>query len=139
DRTAGRCGHHGGLDRSQPSGILPRSTSVTVKRTSSPPELSVRIDRRAPVPLRLQLERALRAAVQTGRLPAGSRLPSTRGLAMDLGVSRGLVVEAYDQLLAEGYLTVRHGSATRVAGRRASPTSHLPGEARPAPLRYDFR
>lgn len=62
-----------------------------------------------------QITAGLRDAVRTGRLAPGDRLPSTRALASDLGVSRGMVVEAYEQLVAEGYLTSRHGSGTRVA------------------------
>ncbi|MFD6250578.1 GntR family transcriptional regulator, partial [Streptomyces roseolus] len=50
------------------------------------------------------LQEALREAVRSGRLAAGTRLPSSRALAADLGVSRGLVTEAYEQLTAEGYL-----------------------------------
>jgi GntR family transcriptional regulator/MocR family aminotransferase len=83
-----------------------------MSRTSSPPELRLALDRRAAVPLRAQLERELRAAIRTGRLRPGVQLPSTRGLARDLGLSRGLVVEAYDQLRAEGYLTAHQGSVT---------------------------
>jgi GntR family transcriptional regulator / MocR family aminotransferase len=57
----------------------------------------------------------LRAAVRTGALPPGTRLPPTRTLAADLGVSRGVVVRAYEQLTAEGYLRSRQGSGTEVA------------------------
>jgi GntR family transcriptional regulator / MocR family aminotransferase len=60
---------------------------------------------------------SLRTAVLTGALPPGTPLPSTRTLAEDLGVSRGMVVEAYDQLVAEGHLEAEHGSGTRVARR----------------------
>jgi GntR family transcriptional regulator/MocR family aminotransferase len=60
---------------------------------------------------------SLRTAVLTGTLPPGTPLPSTRTLAGDLGVSRGMVVEAYDQLVAEGHLEAEHGSGTRVANR----------------------
>jgi GntR family transcriptional regulator/MocR family aminotransferase len=79
------------------------------------PELLVRLDRSASVPLRAQLEAALRDAIRAGRLRAGERLPSSRELAHALGVSRGMVQDCYGQLLAEGYLTSRTGSATRVA------------------------
>ncbi|WP_270858123.1 GntR family transcriptional regulator, partial [Streptomyces rochei] len=50
------------------------------------------------------LQAALRDAVRSGRLAPGTRLPSSRDLAADLKVSRGLVTEAYEQLTAEGYL-----------------------------------
>ena len=86
------------------------------------PGLLVRLDRSASQPLRAQLEATLREAIRGGRLRAGERLPSSRELARALGVSRGMVQECYGQLLAEGYLTSRTGSATRVAslsGRQA--------------------
>ncbi|MFK4226539.1 PLP-dependent aminotransferase family protein [Streptomyces sp. NPDC019890] len=60
------------------------------------------------------LQSALRDAVRTGRLAAGTRLPSSRELAADLGVSRGLVTEAYEQLTAEGYLRSDRGAGTWV-------------------------
>ncbi|MFD9244039.1 aminotransferase class I/II-fold pyridoxal phosphate-dependent enzyme [Streptomyces sp. NPDC059556] len=60
------------------------------------------------------LQEALREAVRSGRLAAGTRLPSTRALAADLGVSRGLVTEAYEQLTAEGYLRSDRGAGTWV-------------------------
>ncbi|MGH7920922.1 MAG: PLP-dependent aminotransferase family protein [Candidatus Dormibacteraceae bacterium] len=61
------------------------------------------------------LEAQLREAIQAGRLYGGTTLPSTRALARDLRVARGTVVEAYEQLVAEGYLEARRGSGTRVA------------------------
>ncbi|MGA2453271.1 MAG: PLP-dependent aminotransferase family protein [Solirubrobacteraceae bacterium] len=79
------------------------------------PELLVEIDRSYELPLHEQLERSLRENIRRGRLPAGTRLPSTRGLAAELGVSRGVVTEAYGQLGAEGYLETRQGAAVRVA------------------------
>src|SRR5262249_19217086 len=65
--------------------------------------------------LGMQLQAALRTAIRAGRLRAGERLPSSRKLAADLGVSRGLVQGTYEQLSAEGYLTATGGGATRVA------------------------
>jgi GntR family transcriptional regulator/MocR family aminotransferase len=79
------------------------------------PELLVDIDRSGELPLHEQLERSLRENIRRGRLPAGTRLPSTRALAGELGVSRGVVTEAYGQLGAEGYLETRQGAAVRVA------------------------
>jgi GntR family transcriptional regulator/MocR family aminotransferase len=67
------------------------------------------------------LEHALREAVRSGRLPPGARLPSTRALAADLGMARGSVSQAYDQLVAEGYLLARPGSGTTVAPRPGRP------------------
>jgi GntR family transcriptional regulator/MocR family aminotransferase len=65
--------------------------------------------------VRAGLEAALREAVQTGRLAPGTRLPASRTLAADLGIARNTVAEAYAQLGAEGWLTARQGSGTRVA------------------------
>src|SRR6266700_2907596 len=87
------------------------------------PELLVRLDRSAGRPLRAQLEASLREAIRGGRLRAGERLPSSRELARELGVSRGMVQECYGQLLAEGYLTSRTGSATRVADLTGQPAA----------------
>jgi GntR family transcriptional regulator / MocR family aminotransferase len=67
--------------------------------------------------VRAGLEDALRDAVRDGRLAAGTRLPSTRALAADLGLARNTVAEAYSQLVAEGWLEARQGSGTRVAER----------------------
>ncbi|MGW0845789.1 MocR-like pyridoxine biosynthesis transcription factor PdxR [Streptomyces sp. NPDC002787] len=60
------------------------------------------------------LQAALREAIRTGRLARGTRLPASRELAADLGVSRGLVTEAYEQLTAEGYLRSDRGAGTWV-------------------------
>ncbi|GAA0378680.1 PLP-dependent aminotransferase family protein [Microbispora corallina] len=65
--------------------------------------------------LAAQIARELREAIRSGRLAPGSRLPASRDLARDLGVSRGVVVEAYEQLVAEGFLEARTGAGTRVA------------------------
>jgi GntR family transcriptional regulator/MocR family aminotransferase len=102
------------------------------------PGLLVRLDRSGSQPLRAQLETSLREAIRGGRLPAGERLPSSRELARALAVSRGMVQECYGQLLAEGYLTSRTGSATRVAaisGQQAGGQPAAgPAAASPAPL-----
>ncbi|MEV0489362.1 PLP-dependent aminotransferase family protein [Streptomyces atratus] len=70
--------------------------------------------------LRAGLMDALREAVRTGRLAPGTRLPSSRTLAADLGIARNTVADAYAELVAEGWLTARQGSGTRVA-QRAEP------------------
>jgi GntR family transcriptional regulator / MocR family aminotransferase len=75
----------------------------------------VEIDREGELPLHEQIESSLREKIRSGRLPADTRLPSTRGLALELGVSRGVVTEAYGQLAAEGYLTTSQGAPVRVA------------------------
>src|SRR5581483_12447290 len=91
------------------------------------PGLLVRLDRAAGrPPLRAQLEAGLWEAIRDGRLRGGERLPSSRELARELGVSRGMVQECYGQLLAEGYLTSRGGSATRVADIREQPAKASP-------------
>ncbi len=92
-----------------------KGTTSGAARIGSGPELLVELDRAARAPLRAQLEDGLREAVRTGRLPAHARLPATRALASDLGISRRLVVDVYTQLLAEGYLVARRGSGTFVA------------------------
>ncbi len=85
------------------------------------PELLLALVRGGESPLHEQLERTIRRDIRSGRLPAGMRMPSTRGLAVELGVSRGVVTEAYGQLAAEGYLTMRQGAPVRVtAAVRAS-------------------
>ncbi|WDO06610.1 PLP-dependent aminotransferase family protein [Streptomyces murinus] len=73
--------------------------------------------------LRRGLTDALRDAVRTGRLAPGTRLPSSRALAADLGIARNTVGEAYADLVAEGWLTARQGSGTRVAERTVVPPS----------------
>ena len=88
---------------------------MAISGTTSGPELLVELDRAQPEPLHRQLANGLRDAIRNGRLAPQTRLPSTRVLAADLGVSRRLVVDAYSQLTAEGFLLSRHGSGTRVA------------------------
>jgi GntR family transcriptional regulator/MocR family aminotransferase len=100
--------------------------------------VDLHLDRAGPR-VRASLEGQLREAVRSGRLAPGLRLPSSRSLAADLGVARNTVVDAYGQLVAEGWLAARQGSVTRVAGRapeaEASPAQT--GAARR--LRYDLR
>ncbi|MER5933576.1 PLP-dependent aminotransferase family protein [Streptomyces sp. NPDC002054] len=88
------------------------------------------------------LESALRQAVRSGRLRPGTPLPSTRGLAEELGLSRGTVSAAYQQLAEEGYLAVRPGSGTRVAdvpGGDPSPAVPATPATPEQPPRYDLR
>jgi GntR family transcriptional regulator/MocR family aminotransferase len=100
-------------------------------RTNS--ELLVAIQPDAQVPLHRQLETSIRAAIRAGRLPRGSALPPSRVLAADLGVSRGVVVEAYQQLTAEGYLASQAGGYTRVAAGPPPPAAAPPGPREPGP------
>ncbi|MFG1807639.1 PLP-dependent aminotransferase family protein [Streptomyces sp. NPDC049040] len=73
--------------------------------------------------LRIGLANALRDAVRTGRLGPGTRLPASRTLAADLGVSRNTVTDAYAELVAEGWLTAQQGSGTRVADQAQAHTA----------------
>ncbi len=101
-------------------------------------ELLLRLDERSEATRGRRLQGALRDAVRSGRLVADARLPSTRALADDLGLSRGVVVEAYDQLVAEGYLVAARGSGTRVAAGVAE-SAGPPPTAKPAtPWLVDF-
>jgi len=95
-------------------------------------------DREARVPLAAQLADALRTAARAGALRVGERLPSTRSLATDLGVSRTVTAAAYDQLLAEGWVAGRRGAGTFVVavppgvrepdtGPRPNPTPNRAG------------
>ncbi|MFF1925485.1 PLP-dependent aminotransferase family protein [Streptomyces sp. NPDC058221] len=84
--------------------------------------------------LRAGLMDALREAARTGRLAPGTRLPSSRTLAADLGIARNTVADAYAELVAEGWLTARQGSGTRVA-QRAEPRREAARAPRSRPPR----
>jgi GntR family transcriptional regulator/MocR family aminotransferase len=104
-------------------------------RTVGVAPLLLTLDPRAREPLHRQVYRELRAAILDGRLSAGVRLPSTRSLAGDLAVSRNTVLQAYEQLVVEGFLDGRVGSGTRVAAALTHPSGRRPaprgsGEAR---------
>jgi GntR family transcriptional regulator/MocR family aminotransferase len=103
-----------------------------------PWELLLALEPGADGTLRRQLEARLRDAVRSGALPDGARLPSTRALAAQLGVSRGVVIDAYDQLAHEGVVELRPRAAPRIASglheRPDAPDAQAP-EAGP---RYDF-
>ncbi|MEU9956178.1 PLP-dependent aminotransferase family protein [Streptomyces sp. NPDC050982] len=89
--------------------------------------------------LRKGLTDALRAAVRGGRLAPGTRLPSSRSLAADLGIARNTVADAYADLVAEGWLTARQGSGTRVAERAVvAPASAPPRPRTPGGPAYDL-
>ncbi|MBZ9738181.1 MULTISPECIES: PLP-dependent aminotransferase family protein [unclassified Mesorhizobium] len=77
--------------------------------------VDIAIDRASRASIGRQLYFALRDAIVSGRMPAGARLPSTRAAAGLWGVSRGVVVEAYDTLLSESYVVGHHGSGTFVS------------------------
>lgn len=96
-------------------------------------EPPVLLDRGQAVSLTAQLAGQLREAVRGGRIGAGDRLPSTRALAIALGVSRTVVTDAYAQLYAEGWLHGRHGSGTFVADGAAGLPCGVPRQATLSP------
>src|SRR6478752_10587459 len=81
-------------------------------------------------PLYRRVYLALKTKIRAGGLGPAARVPSTRALARDLGVSRNTVMLAYEQLAAEGYLVSRHRGATSVA--RVDPPRPALAPARPA-------
>lgn len=95
-------------------------------------------------PLHMRLAEAIRGTVRDGRVPLGAALPPSRTLAADLGVSRWTVTQAYGQLITEGYLSAKTGSATRVSWspgpdeRRAVPRKAAAHPHHHAPARYDL-
>src|SRR5688572_5987577 len=104
-------------------------------------ELLIELNRDAGVPLHRQIEASIRASIRAGRLSADTSLPPTRTLAAGLGVSRGVVVEAYQQLAAEGYLVSRSGGYTQVAASMApvaAGTGSAASTAQPAARKVDF-
>jgi GntR family transcriptional regulator/MocR family aminotransferase len=86
-------------------------------------------------PLHRQAYRALRAAILERRLAAGARLPATRALARECGLSRNTVLAAYEQLVAEGYATARVGSGTRVCETLPAPVVRAAARREPEPPR----
>ena len=105
-----------------------------ISGTSYGPELLIHLrDSRR----RSQLEERLRELIRAGTLSAGARMPSSRALADDLSVSRRLVVEAYAQLLAEGYLLTRPGAGTYVAAAAAR-TERVVADPGVSAPRFDF-
>jgi GntR family transcriptional regulator / MocR family aminotransferase len=107
---------------------------MAASSTNSSPvsELVVELDREGGEALHHQIESSLRGRIRSGMLPAGIALPASRALATELGVSRGVVVEAYAQLVAEGYLTSRSGGYTQVAAT-PTPTAPIPVPIPPPP------
>src|ERR1700734_185183 len=103
----------------------------------APVEVPLAADRDRAAPLTAQIVAQLRGALADGQLAAGERLPSTRALAVSLGVSRTVVTTAYAQLFAEGWLEGRPGSGTYVApgASGSSMTAGGHGQLRPGMLR----
>ncbi len=109
--------------------------------TSQPLELLLSVSRNGTQTLGAQIEDQVRTAIRDGVLRAGTQVPSTRDLARQLGVSRRIAVDAYAQLAAEGYLTLRQGARPHVSESATTAEPSAVPEAVPAlPLpRYDFR
>jgi GntR family transcriptional regulator/MocR family aminotransferase len=108
--------------------------------TSQPIELLVSVSRDGSRTLGSQIEDQLRGAIRDGALRPGARVPSTRDLARQVGVSRRVVVDAYAQLAAEGYLSLRQGARPRVSDSVA--VAGVPQRTVPPPSRrprFDFR
>lgn len=126
-----------------------------VSARSTPAEIAVQLDRAAEVALPVQLAAALREAIDAGTLRPAESLPATRVFAARIGVARGVVVAAYEQLVAEGYLTAeqgrgtvvnpdlvgRWGEALRVEARRGSarPGDTAPGDTAPSEAQMGAR
>lgn len=85
--------------------------------------IHIPLDRKSPIPLIRQIYSGMRARILSGSLRSGSRLPSSRELAEHLGVSRNVVMEAFEMLYSEGFTTARHGSGTFVASGTSYPAA----------------
>jgi len=111
-----------------------------VSETSQPIDLLLSVSRDGRRTLGAQIEDQLRCAIRDGALRAGARIPSTRDLARQLDLSRRVVVDAYEQLAAEGYLVLRQGARPRVsdAAAAAGVAPSEPSGPPPRP-RFDFR
>jgi GntR family transcriptional regulator/MocR family aminotransferase len=113
---------------------------VPLDETSQPIELLLSVHRGRGRTLGSQIEDRLREAIRDGALRPGARVPSTRDLARQIGVSRRVVVDAHAQLAAEGYLTLRQGAQPRVSAAAAGARPASAATARPLPrARFDFR
>src|SRR5882762_2722691 len=95
-----------------------------VSAMSTGPLLALLLDGRAAPGL--QVERRLRELIRSGTLPVGAELPSTRALATDIGVSRGVAVRAYAQLAAEGYVALRRNAAPVVVAHAHAAEPEVP-------------
>lgn len=108
------------------------------RRAGGPDFLQLDIGQAPPRGVTTWLTAALRTAITDGRLTPGSRLPATRTLAEDLGIARGVVVEAYERLGDEGLVDGRTGVGTVVVERSVPGPRTRPGEPAPdvEPLRW---
>ncbi len=94
---------------------------------------NLNLDHASSIPLSRQLYERLRQAILSGQMKTGTRLPSTRGLASQLGVSRNTVFAAYMQLCAEGYILGKVGYGTTVAPLAPDQSLNVPTQQRPIP------
>lgn len=106
--------------------------------------LHINVDRDSLVPLHEQLRQGIKHMIAAGVLRPGERVPSTRDLSVDLRVARSVIVEAYEQLAAEGYLATSPRSGTRVAEKAlaGADTAQMSGEQESngrLPVRWDLR
>jgi GntR family transcriptional regulator / MocR family aminotransferase len=121
------------------AGTRLRSNGVAQTQANLAWEVLFDLSATRPGPLHTRLAAAVRAAIRSGRLPLGAALPPSRALAADLGVSRWTVTQAYGQLITEGYLSGRTGSATRVCWSPDPGDSPVTRPASPhRPVRYDL-
>src|ERR671923_2291752 len=122
------------------TGADTRSSFRALDETSQPIDVLVSVDRDGPQTLGAQIEDQLRRAIRDGTLRAGARVPSTRDLARQLGVSRRVTVDAYEQLAAEGYLVLRQGARPMVSEAAAAAEAAAPEVVpSPRPPRFNFR
>ena len=111
-----------------------------MNETSQPVELLLSVTRDGAGTLGSQIEDQLRRGIRDGSLRPGARVPSTRDLARQLGISRRVAVDAYAQLAAEGYLTLRQGARPRVSDATTISERRPTAPANRAPrVRFDFR
>ena len=111
-----------------------------MNQTSQPIELLVSLRRDGTRTLGRQIEEQIRSAIRDGTLRPAARVPSTRDLARQLGVSRQTVVDAYAQLAAEGYLSLRQGARPRVSdGVAPAVPPRVPAAPSASVARFDFR
>jgi GntR family transcriptional regulator / MocR family aminotransferase len=110
-----------------------------LNESSQPIELLLRVARDRRRTLAAQIEDQLRSAIRSGAVKAGARIPSTRDLARQLGVSRRVVVEAYAQLAAEGYLVLRQGAQPHISEATAQQDSSSQRATVSRRPRFDFR
>lgn len=94
----------------------------------NPSRLAIALDRDGEEPIYRQLIRSIRAQIESGELPAGTRLPASRDLARQLNISRISVVNAYAELRAQGFLSAHAGRGTFISGDPGSATSHANGD-----------